>query len=212
MRDIALVERRRLGTLRRAGRRRRADRPLRRRAGAAASATKPRRFLRAKSRRGAVRGARTRSAAACDRSRDHRASEAYRRHVSRRSRATRALRDHGDPGGVSRCPNGAPTHIEVVMNGEKKKSRTGAPRTPARGAAARGLLEREAVCETGDCGACAMLDGRQDYRLVPDARRRKPTAASSSPVEGLETDGQADPIQEAFFDHGAVQCGFCTPG
>ncbi|MBI2881476.1 MAG: (2Fe-2S)-binding protein [Candidatus Tectomicrobia bacterium] len=66
-------------------------------------------------------------------------------------------------------------------------------------------------CETGDCGACTvLLDGRAVNACVTftgtAAGRRVLT------IEGLASPERLHPIQEAFLDGGAVQCGFCTPG
>lgn len=79
------------------------------------------------------------------------------------------------------------------------------------------LLRREGYkgvkkgCETGDCGACAvLLDGRAvNSCLVLAAKADGRTVTT---VEGLEADGRLSVLQEAFLDAGAVQCGYCTPG
>ncbi|MFQ5913487.1 MAG: (2Fe-2S)-binding protein [Nitrospinota bacterium] len=66
-------------------------------------------------------------------------------------------------------------------------------------------------CETGDCGACAVvLAGRSVNSCVTftgSAARREVLT-----VEGLASPEGLHPIQQAFLDCGAVQCGFCTPG
>ena len=66
-------------------------------------------------------------------------------------------------------------------------------------------------CEAGDCGACAvLLDGRAvNSCLVLAAKADGHTVTT---VEGLAQDGKLSPLQEAFLDAGAVQCGYCTPG
>jgi carbon-monoxide dehydrogenase small subunit len=66
-------------------------------------------------------------------------------------------------------------------------------------------------CEAGECGACTVLvDGEpvnSCMMLAVEADGREITT-----VEGLAHDGQLHALQEAFIDHNAVQCGFCTPG
>jgi xanthine dehydrogenase YagT iron-sulfur-binding subunit len=63
----------------------------------------------------------------------------------------------------------------------------------------------------GNCGACTVLvDGRAAYAcllLAVDCQHR-----SISSIEGLGADGKLDPIQQAFIEADAFQCGFCTPG
>ena len=66
-------------------------------------------------------------------------------------------------------------------------------------------------CGTGDCGACTvLLDG------IPIASCLTLVVAAQckeiSTIEGLARGGQLHPLQRAFIDHGAIQCGFCTPG
>jgi carbon-monoxide dehydrogenase small subunit len=66
-------------------------------------------------------------------------------------------------------------------------------------------------CGTGDCGACSMI---VDGRLVTSCLVLAVEAdgADVLTIEGLARDGNLHPVQRAFIDHGAVQCGFCTPG
>jgi aerobic-type carbon monoxide dehydrogenase small subunit (CoxS/CutS family) len=76
---------------------------------------------------------------------------------------------------------------------------------------ALGLLDAKEGCDEGVCGACTvLLDGRPVSSclvLVPTVGGRRVVT-----VRGLERDGRLHPLQEAFLAHGAVQCGFCTPG
>jgi aerobic carbon-monoxide dehydrogenase small subunit len=66
-------------------------------------------------------------------------------------------------------------------------------------------------CDTGNCGACSVLvDGvllKSCMMLAVQA-----DGASVRTVEGLGSDGELDPLQQAFGDHHALQCGYCTPG
>ena len=66
-------------------------------------------------------------------------------------------------------------------------------------------------CGNGNCGACTVLvDGRNVNSCIMlglEAEGREVTT-----VEGLAQGGTLAPIQEAFIKHGALQCGFCTPG
>lgn len=74
-----------------------------------------------------------------------------------------------------------------------------------------GLTGTKRGCGTGDCGACTVLvDGKAVSAcllLAVDASGKEVLT-----IEGLALDGRLHPIQEAFLEHGGLQCGFCTPG
>ncbi len=67
-------------------------------------------------------------------------------------------------------------------------------------------------CGTGDCGACTVLvDGRSLCSCLTLALEMEGREITT--VEGLASSGESlHPIQEAFIEKGAIQCGFCTPG
>jgi carbon-monoxide dehydrogenase small subunit len=66
-------------------------------------------------------------------------------------------------------------------------------------------------CEHGVCGACTvLLDGTPVRACLMFAVQAD--GHSLRTVEGLETQGRLHPLQQAFIDHHALQCGFCTPG
>jgi carbon-monoxide dehydrogenase small subunit len=74
-----------------------------------------------------------------------------------------------------------------------------------------GLPGSKNACEQGECGSCSvLLDGELVCACLVLAAQADGHELVT--VEGLEQNGELHPVQEAFAETGAVQCGFCTPG
>jgi carbon-monoxide dehydrogenase small subunit len=74
-----------------------------------------------------------------------------------------------------------------------------------------GLTGAKEGCGTGDCGACSMI---LNGKLVTSCLVLAPEAdgADVLTIEGMAEEGRLHPLQQAFIDQGALQCGFCIPG
>jgi len=73
------------------------------------------------------------------------------------------------------------------------------------------LTGTKLVCGRGECGACTvLLDGVSVYACLTLTASCEGHAITT--IEGLATNGALHPVQAAFIEHDALQCGFCTPG
>ncbi len=107
---------------------------------------------------------------------------------------------------------GAPVQIHLTVNGERRS----APRSPERSLLELlrfdlGLTGTKYGCGEGECGACTViLDGSPVPSCqVPVGEADGGTVVT---VEGLAPGGVLNPVQRAFLELGAFQCGYCTPG
>ena len=74
-----------------------------------------------------------------------------------------------------------------------------------------GLTGTKRSCDSGQCGACTVLiDGKPVRSCLTKAVEVQDKKILT--IEGLAKDDQLDPLQKSFVEHGAVQCGYCTPG
>lgn len=104
------------------------------------------------------------------------------------------------------------TLIQLTVNGEPVETAVAPNRTLLQFLREDlGLTGAKHGCGHGDCGACTViLDGKPVNSclvLAVQANGREVVT-----IEGLAENGRLHPIQQAFVDHGAIQCGFCTPG
>jgi aerobic carbon-monoxide dehydrogenase small subunit len=102
--------------------------------------------------------------------------------------------------------------IEVTVNGERLEADVWEGESLLFALRERlGLPGSKNACEQGECGSCSvLLDGTLVCACLVLAAQADGHEVVT--VEGLAEDGRLHPVQEAFVEAGAVQCGFCTPG
>jgi xanthine dehydrogenase YagT iron-sulfur-binding subunit len=102
--------------------------------------------------------------------------------------------------------------IELIVNGQRRALRVASWTTLLD--ALREHLDLTGTkkgCDHGQCGACTvLLDGRRVVSCLTLAVMKEGAAVTT--IEGLARDGELHPLQQAFIDHDAFQCGYCTPG
>jgi aerobic-type carbon monoxide dehydrogenase small subunit (CoxS/CutS family) len=102
--------------------------------------------------------------------------------------------------------------IDFILNGEKTTVEVPPDRRVAELLREElGLTGTKEGCGAGECGACTILvDGESRLSCLMLAAQLQGRQVMT--IEGLAPSGRLHPVQEAFVEHGAVQCGFCTPG
>ncbi|MBW1804237.1 MAG: (2Fe-2S)-binding protein [Deltaproteobacteria bacterium] len=102
--------------------------------------------------------------------------------------------------------------IECIINGRKVQfSITGSETLLECLREQAGLTGAKRGCDEGDCGACTVLmDGRPVNACLVLAAEA--AGSDITTIEGIGQEGKKHPLQQAFIEQDAVQCGFCTPG
>jgi carbon-monoxide dehydrogenase small subunit len=106
-----------------------------------------------------------------------------------------------------------PRRIMLLVNGRSRTIAVGTHETLLQALKERLFLTgAKEGCGVGECGACTvLLDGRAVNACLVLAVEADGRAVET--IEGeARADGSLSPLQQAFIDHGALQCGFCTPG
>ena len=102
--------------------------------------------------------------------------------------------------------------IELTINGKRREAEIWPGESLLFALRERfGLPGSKNACEQGECGSCSvLLEGTLVCSCLVLAAQANGHEVVT--VEGLSEDGDLHPVQEAFVEAGAVQCGFCTPG
>ncbi len=158
---------------------------------------------------------------------DAHAPAAYRRELARvlTRRALHRAVKQARSGQLPAAPRARPTsrgralvalpyftsgRVELNVNGETRRPEVEARTTLLDALRRSGLWGVKHGCETGECGACTVLvDGRPVVSCLMLALRAQ--GRNVQTIEGMGTPDALHPIQQAFVDTGAVQCGYCTP-
>ncbi len=139
-------------------------------------------------------------------------------------RATRGLPDSGgwsssqascggpsETGQTSKPFRGGYMKISLAINGETRAIEIAVYESLLSVLRREGYTGAKRVCESGECGACAViLDGRAVDSCILLAAQAD--GRSVTTIEGMGDSERLSPLQEAFADNGAIQCGFCIPG
>ena len=101
--------------------------------------------------------------------------------------------------------------ISLTVNGKKRRFIIAASDILLDVLRREGYTGVKRGCGAGDCGACTVIfNGKAINSCMMMAAQAE--GAEIATIEGLAKDGQPHPLQQAFVDHGAAQCGFCIPG
>ncbi len=120
------------------------------------------------------------------------------------------IRKRSEPRGAVRGPGKVPIQLQVngtlySLEVEPRRTLLDALRTDL------AMTGTKKVCNMGECGACTVLiDGKAAYSCLILAIECQGHEILT--IEGLSSGEHLDPIQQAFIDEDAFQCGFCTPG
>jgi xanthine dehydrogenase YagT iron-sulfur-binding subunit len=126
------------------------------------------------------------------------------------SRDMAAATDQRAHGATARGPGGEP--VALTVNGSTYPVEL-EPRVSLLDALRErlGLTGSKKGCDQGTCGACTVwVDGRRVLSCLTLAMTCEGHEVTT--IEGLAADGELHPMQQAFIDHDAFQCGYCTPG